>query len=84
MRHLAFLLFFSSLVHGEYKMEQEGITWDCSCSESKQKAIKVAWEGALELGHRAWKRFDTHTRPVVERGVVDEAAQRHINTQDPA
>lgn len=65
-------------------MNQEGIEWDCSCSDSQKQEIKVAWEGALELGDRAWNRFNTHTRPIVEHGPVNEDMQRRINTNDPA
>lgn len=79
----SFLPCLLGLVYGNYVMNEKGITWDTSCSEERQKKIKAAWAGALELGDSAANRFITYTRPIVEQGQLNEVAQHHINQHDP-
>lgn len=65
-------------------MNHNGITWAASCAGAKQQAIIEAWEGALELGDSALNRFNTYTRPLVEKGALSPDAQQYINKNDPA
>ncbi|KAJ5899533.1 hypothetical protein N7495_004277 [Penicillium taxi] len=75
----------------QYVMNQNGITWDSSCSdpnpqnvqETKRAAVQRAWVGALELISVTWTRFNTKTWPTVRQEKLSLAAQQRINQQDP-